>query len=378
MSAPTDEERTQFLADLAAVTTSPPLALSLFDEHCDIFRPAPTDKSRDPLPTLPNAVTSLKNDMSQNDIIALLKPSSTEIERLESLTKKQANCSLWRSQRVGRITASVLHRVLHTKPENPAPSLMKSILSESSQHTAAESLKWGRDHEQTAIDQYSEIKSQHHTNFTIESAGMKIHPDHPYIAASPDAVRKCDCHGPAIVEVKCPISFKTDTFEEACSIKNFYCTSQGLKSSHQYFTQVQCQMYVWEKDSCDFIVWTPKWITVECIERDDSFISSFISKCTNFFFNHIVPNIGKDPVVSKLPTQRNVSKVPVLKDVSNTQQNNRIYCICQKPMDTEQYIGCDGGECKIEWFHVACVGLKRVPKGNWYCKTCKTQMKVKK
>jgi hypothetical protein len=27
-------------------------------------------------------------------------------------------------------------------------------------------------------------------------------------------------------------------------------------------------------------------------------------------------------------------------------------------------------QCKIEWFHFGCVGLKEHPKGKWYCSTC--------
>ncbi|KAI5649926.1 hypothetical protein M9H77_35931 [Catharanthus roseus] len=27
-------------------------------------------------------------------------------------------------------------------------------------------------------------------------------------------------------------------------------------------------------------------------------------------------------------------------------------------------------QCKIEWFHIGCVGLKESPKGNWYCPDC--------
>jgi len=27
-------------------------------------------------------------------------------------------------------------------------------------------------------------------------------------------------------------------------------------------------------------------------------------------------------------------------------------------------------QCKIEWFHFGCVGLKEQPKGKWYCSSC--------
>ena len=27
-------------------------------------------------------------------------------------------------------------------------------------------------------------------------------------------------------------------------------------------------------------------------------------------------------------------------------------------------------QCKIEWYHIGCVGVKELPKGKWYCPSC--------
>lgn len=32
-------------------------------------------------------------------------------------------------------------------------------------------------------------------------------------------------------------------------------------------------------------------------------------------------------------------------------------------------------QCKIEWFHFDCVGIKERPKGKWYCSDCAVVMK---
>lgn len=48
------------------------------------------------------------------------------------------------------------------------------------------------------------------------------------------------------------------------------------------------------------------------------------------------------------------------------------YCFCNKPSDGKDMIACDGEDCKKEWFHFECVGLKEAPKSKkWYCKECK-------
>jgi len=36
----------------------------------------------------------------------------------------------------------------------------------------------------------------------------------------------------------------------------------------------------------------------------------------------------------------------------------------------EEMVGCDNDSCRLEWFHFSCVGLKRKPKGSWYCDEC--------
>ncbi|ORY76566.1 hypothetical protein BCR35DRAFT_267424, partial [Leucosporidium creatinivorum] len=33
-------------------------------------------------------------------------------------------------------------------------------------------------------------------------------------------------------------------------------------------------------------------------------------------------------------------------------------------------IGCDNEECRIQWYHPSCVGLKGVPNDDWTCAEC--------
>ncbi|KAI9269438.1 hypothetical protein EDC94DRAFT_656505 [Helicostylum pulchrum] len=49
--------------------------------------------------------------------------------------------------------------------------------------------------------------------------------------------------------------------------------------------------------------------------------------------------------------------------------NEPVYCYCQG-VSYGEMVACDNAECDIEWFHLACVDLKTVPKGKWYCDNC--------
>ncbi|KAI7869008.1 hypothetical protein BDF14DRAFT_1723392 [Spinellus fusiger] len=56
--------------------------------------------------------------------------------------------------------------------------------------------------------------------------------------------------------------------------------------------------------------------------------------------------------------------------------NEPLYCYCQQ-VSYGEMVACDNVECEIEWFHLACVDLKTVPKGKWYCNNCVSKMKGK-
>lgn len=49
--------------------------------------------------------------------------------------------------------------------------------------------------------------------------------------------------------------------------------------------------------------------------------------------------------------------------------NEPTYCFCNQ-VSYGEMVACDNPDCKIEWFHYGCVGLKEQPKGKWYCSEC--------
>ena len=49
--------------------------------------------------------------------------------------------------------------------------------------------------------------------------------------------------------------------------------------------------------------------------------------------------------------------------LDNKQKN---HYICNKPC-FEPMITCDRPNCKVEWYHCACVKVTHAPKGSWIC-----------
>ncbi|EHK97050.1 putative transcriptional regulatory protein PHO23 [Glarea lozoyensis 74030] len=55
------------------------------------------------------------------------------------------------------------------------------------------------------------------------------------------------------------------------------------------------------------------------------------------------------------------------------------YCYCNG-VSYGEMVACDADDCKKEWFHLECAGLKVAPRGNakWYCDECKDRVKSKR
>ncbi|CAH4038311.1 unnamed protein product [Pieris brassicae] len=51
-------------------------------------------------------------------------------------------------------------------------------------------------------------------------------------------------------------------------------------------------------------------------------------------------------------------------------ETTETYCFCAKITDSPM-IGCDGPNCKLQWYHFECVGIVKVPAGSWYCPACR-------
>lgn len=57
--------------------------------------------------------------------------------------------------------------------------------------------------------------------------------------------------------------------------------------------------------------------------------------------------------------------------------NEPTYCLCNQ-VSYGEMVACDNSDCRIEWFHFGCVGLKEKPKGKWYCSDCAGMQKRRK
>ena len=69
-------------------------------------------------------------------------------------------------------------------------------------------------------------------------------------------------------------------------------TTYTLKRRHDYYFQVQCQLYCEEREWCDFVVRTDKGIFIERITRDSKWWEEQVPKLKDFYFKSLLPELA--------------------------------------------------------------------------------------
>ena len=281
--------------------------------------------------------------------------TNEEAVAVEERTRKQRESPEWHEQRHGRLTASGFHDVWARKDSTNPDRLVRHILYNSTDLSEVPAIQWVIKNESQAQQQYTESMSLRHTNFKCTSVGLVINLLYPHLGASPDGFISCDCCGDGVIEIKCPYSGR-ECHPKDLRGKLFLNSDGRLKHSHKYYTQIQGQLAVTDRSFCDFIVWTPKGFEQERVVVNASFWEKVQRKLTCFFVEHLLPEIMTHTMN---PTELQTDE-------------DKVYCLCEGSCEDSQMIACDNDSCKHEWFHFKCLGIKRAPKGTWFCPSCRT------
>ena len=105
---------------------------------------------------------------------------------------------------------------------------------------------WGINHENHGITQLKKCMKEFnlHQHAEVNGAGLHVSFTHGYLAATPDGIFVCSCHGKAVIEIIFSFSHKNYTLGEAATNDKNVCLSLDkdgilqLKRSHAYFYQV--------------------------------------------------------------------------------------------------------------------------------------------
>jgi len=161
------------------------------------------------------------------------------------LTCKQSCSDLWHQERKFRISASIMKSVCHKRKDTSSTSFITNKLCPKAINIAA--INYGRVHEDVAIKSYVKYKQKRGLRINVHRCGLHIRPAIPWLAAIPDSLVEIGGDW-GCLEVKCPYACKTKQIAMAASA-NLFCLQMSngvlsLKKKHQYFYQVQSQLFV--------------------------------------------------------------------------------------------------------------------------------------
>ena len=189
-------------------------------------------------------------------------------------------------------------------------------------------MRYGHLHEAHARNAYTKyLIDEHHKDATVTRTGFHIDRSHNWIGASPDGLvyDPSSINDPyGLLEIKCPASAESTSFEDLCSKPHFFLKNVDgkfqLKRSHDYYYQVQGQLHVTCRTWCDFVVWTPLGvspcpstspsytpITIERIYVDEDFWNTKIyPKLVDFYMRHTLPEMASPHHCSGQPIREHV------------------------------------------------------------------------
>ena len=373
-------------------------------------KPFPKKKSLPPCPPpLSESSRLVDSSLTGQDLIAaVVKVTSiteADIAAVDASTTAQSSCVEWMRQRHARITASNFYRVCThmatklTKPDTQPKSLINSIMGYSPPFTTA-ATKHGISMEAHAKLAYSKHQKRCHKRFVSSNCGLKILFETQFIAASPDLLVSCACHGDGLCEIKCPYSIR-ETSPSADNLPYLHSVNGDVKlrTNSNYFFQIQGQMGVTGRKYCDFFVYTGHGYHCERIAFDDEVWENIKEKLCMFWELYIVhelvhrtlkessvPTVGCDTVSlqaqagpsdghhSVLCTNASTSRMKPLKPTRRPVVFMCGVCASECADEPHSYeeesVECSG--CKL-WVHLQCAGLPSMApvKGDWYCTVCR-------
>lgn len=176
---------------------------------------------------------------------------------------------LWLALRLGKVTASRMKDVLSkgrgTAQSKTAETYMMELLCERLTGDAKpffenDAMQWGTATEPQARAMYELMSGN-----TVNEVAFVEHNE--FIGISPDGLIGDD----GLLEIKCPA---TITQVRRALTDNY---------SKDYYTQIQCQLWVTERQWCDFLSFDPRLdidasYLLQRVERDDVFIADMEEK----------------------------------------------------------------------------------------------------
>ena len=186
-----------------------------------------------------------------------------QVKTIYSQTVAQSKTAFWQKQRHGRITAFKFKDISETvtrikkSPTVECPEYLISAIMGYEKSVTTWQMKHGINTEKYAKTKYKSLTKKSHKGMTYIDPGMTIFEDYPCLAATPDLAINCACHGPGLVEIKCPATLiaknsNVDNYKhiEMCN------DNTVLKMTRPFYSQIQGQLAATKRSYCDLFIFS--------------------------------------------------------------------------------------------------------------------------
>ncbi|XP_062535323.1 uncharacterized protein LOC134204525 isoform X2 [Armigeres subalbatus] len=251
----------------------------------------------------------------------LFRLNSEDIRRVERLTQSQYQSELWHWVRIGRITASIMKHVVCASNEFPPPKLttLKAICHPYLKTFQTPALTYGRKNEPIARDELIKLWKHNHEEGIISTCGIFLSADHPFLAASPDAIGSCRCCGKFTVEIKCPFRLSHThldrqlTIEDLATKPNSFVRFKNgiieLAQEHEYYYQIQAQIFLTNSDFGLCMIWCKTETNIIKITKNENVWGKCLERSRLYFYNIVMPELLGNYYTNKMKnTQREIVK----------------------------------------------------------------------
>lgn len=176
----------------------------------------------------------------------------------------------WFKQRKGRVTGSSVGAILGLSPFMKPDDVMRRMVREyhgaESEFQGNAATQWGTMNEPGACVEY-----EMETGNKVELCGFYTYED--WLGASPDGLIGSN----GLVEFKCPYSMRNGEARFKTALEQLH-----------YYAQMQIQMFVTDRDFCDFYQWSPTKTQLEVVSRDEQFINNMLLRLKEFYQAYLI------------------------------------------------------------------------------------------
>jgi putative phage-type endonuclease len=174
----------------------------------------------------------------------------------------------WYEARKGKLTGSNIGAALGLnpwkKPEDLIRQMVRDYHGAESEFTGNIATEYGTLHEPLATMDYMGLTG----NF-VEECGFFVHPDYNWLGASPDGLISDEL----LIEIKCPFGLRNKEKPEF----------KTADEQPHYYAQMQIEMAVTGRKSCDFYQWSKHCDSVETVKFSQKWFDDNLPALEEFY-----------------------------------------------------------------------------------------------